>query len=327
MSEAYQYDDGCRLLLFRYADAECQALTAYYSTINVPLVNQGDLTLLGSNNLTGPVTTTAGSILRVQGDDYASYATVANGFTNNGTLELTSVKGGQAAGLAVTTGTLINGPGAAINVLPGTGGARQMDVELNNMGSVNVAAATTTTHNPVAAHTNSGIIALGGGDWTINQADNGNFTNLAGGVIDLGPGNVLHITLGTVSNALNGKIVGSGALDVRAPARFTNDGELSPGKSPGILTVAGDPTLTPTATLTIELGQKPTDPSDRLDATGNATLDGTLAVTSLAGSSAGTFTVMTFKASTGRFATVFPLPPNCNNQPIYNPTSVQIVCS
>ena len=146
-------------------------------------------------------------------------------------------------------------------------------------------------------------------------------------MIDLGPGNVLHITLGTVSNALNGKIVGSGALDVRAPARFTNDGELSPGKSPGILTVAGDPTLTPTATLTIELGQKPTDPSDRLDATGNTTLDGTLAVTSLAGSSAGTFTVMTFKASTGRFATVFPLPPNCNNQPIYNPTSVQIVCS
>src|SRR5207253_364093 len=103
--------------------------------------------------------------------------------------------------------------------LPGTGRARQMDVEWNNMGSVNVAAATTTTHNPVAAHTNSGIVTLGGGDWTINQADNGNFTNLAGGVIDLGPGNVLHITLGTVSNALNGKIVGSGALDV-PPARL-----------------------------------------------------------------------------------------------------------
>ncbi len=33
MSEAYQYDDGCRLLVFRYADEECQALTAYYSGI------------------------------------------------------------------------------------------------------------------------------------------------------------------------------------------------------------------------------------------------------------------------------------------------------
>jgi len=126
---------------------------------------------------------------------------------------------------------------------------------------------------------------------------------------------------------LNGKIVGSGTFDVRVPARYTNDGELSPGKSPGILTVAGDPTLSPTSTLTIELGQKPTDPSDRLDVTGNATLDGTLGVSSLAGSSAGTFTVMTFKASTGQFARVSPLPANCNIQPIYTPTSVQIVCS
>jgi hypothetical protein len=33
MSETYQYDDGCRLLIFRYADDECQALMAYYSGI------------------------------------------------------------------------------------------------------------------------------------------------------------------------------------------------------------------------------------------------------------------------------------------------------
>ena len=308
-------------------NASLKTLSAYYSTINLPLVNQGDLTLLGSSNLSGPVTTTSGSTLRVQGDNYGSYATVANGFTNNGTLELTSINGGGSAGLAVITGTLINALNAAINVLPGTGGSRQLDFELNNMGSVNIAAATTTTHNPVAVHSNSGIITLGGGDWTINQVDNGNFTNLAGGLIDLGPSNILHVTLGTVSNALNGKIVGSGTFDVRVPARYTNDGELSPGKSPGILTVAGDPTLSPTSTLTIELGQKPTDPSDRLDVTGNATLDGTLGVSSLAGSSAGTFTVMTFKASTGQFARVSPLPANCNIQPIYTPTSVQIVCS
>jgi len=33
MSDAYQYDDGCRLLIFRYADDECQALTTYYGGI------------------------------------------------------------------------------------------------------------------------------------------------------------------------------------------------------------------------------------------------------------------------------------------------------
>jgi hypothetical protein len=43
MSEAYQYDDGCRLLIFRYADEECQALAAHYSGIRF---NQVRLTFL-----------------------------------------------------------------------------------------------------------------------------------------------------------------------------------------------------------------------------------------------------------------------------------------
>jgi hypothetical protein len=43
MSEAHQYDDGCRLLIFRYADEECRALTAHYSGIRF---NQVRLTFL-----------------------------------------------------------------------------------------------------------------------------------------------------------------------------------------------------------------------------------------------------------------------------------------
>jgi hypothetical protein len=43
MSEAYQYDDGCRLLIFRYGDPECQALMAHYSGIRF---NQLRLTFL-----------------------------------------------------------------------------------------------------------------------------------------------------------------------------------------------------------------------------------------------------------------------------------------
>jgi hypothetical protein len=43
MSEAYQYDDGCRLLIFRCADEECQALTAHYGGIRF---NQVRLTFL-----------------------------------------------------------------------------------------------------------------------------------------------------------------------------------------------------------------------------------------------------------------------------------------
>jgi hypothetical protein len=43
MSEAYQYDDGCRLLIFRRADRECQALEAYFDGIRF---NQVRLTFL-----------------------------------------------------------------------------------------------------------------------------------------------------------------------------------------------------------------------------------------------------------------------------------------
>ena len=48
MSEAYQYDDGCRLLIFRHADEECQALTAHYSGIRF---NQVRLTFLPQSAL------------------------------------------------------------------------------------------------------------------------------------------------------------------------------------------------------------------------------------------------------------------------------------
>ena len=48
MSEAYQYDDGCRLLIFRYADEECQALTAHYSGVRF---NQVRLTFLPQSAL------------------------------------------------------------------------------------------------------------------------------------------------------------------------------------------------------------------------------------------------------------------------------------
>jgi hypothetical protein len=43
MSEAYQYDDGCRRLIFRYSDEECRALTAHYTGIRF---NQVRLTFL-----------------------------------------------------------------------------------------------------------------------------------------------------------------------------------------------------------------------------------------------------------------------------------------
>src|SRR5207237_8385142 len=124
-----------------------KTLVALASTINAPLVNQG-LLLLHSyyNYLNGPLTTAAGSTLRVEGDYAASgpsYVTVANGFTNNGTIELTTINGASYASFSDTGGTLVNAAGATVNILAGSGGNRQIDVELNNQGTVSVSARTT----------------------------------------------------------------------------------------------------------------------------------------------------------------------------------------
>lgn len=43
MNEAHQYDDGCKLLIFGYADEECRALMAYYRGVRF---NQVRLTFL-----------------------------------------------------------------------------------------------------------------------------------------------------------------------------------------------------------------------------------------------------------------------------------------
>ncbi len=97
-------------------------LTLTRSTVKVPLVNQGMLVVQGTSALTGSLTTAVGSTLRVLASGTATAAlTVANGFTNNGAIELTSVDVSRAATLTVSSGTLTNAAGASLSALAGTG--------------------------------------------------------------------------------------------------------------------------------------------------------------------------------------------------------------
>src|SRR5438552_13950047 len=66
--------------------------------------------------------------------------TVANGFTNNGLIELSSSNGQIAPALHVSAGTLVNAVGAQINILAGTGGGRTLDAQLDNEGTLNLGA-------------------------------------------------------------------------------------------------------------------------------------------------------------------------------------------
>src|SRR6185436_7442236 len=139
-----------------------------------PITNQGVLRMLGTTALNGAVTTTAGSTLRVLAMPTFSAAalTVANGFTNLGTLELADSSGNccfTSTALAVTSGTLTNAAGATIITPAGqVGNSRVLAAELNNQGTLTVMTPL-ALGRPGAAHVNAGSITLSGASLSITQ--------------------------------------------------------------------------------------------------------------------------------------------------------------
>src|SRR5262249_32808383 len=138
-------------------------LTVTSSTVNTPLVNEGTLLGQGASALNGTFATAPGPLLRVQGAQGSGHAAlpVLSGFTNNGALELTNAfAAALGAALAVTSGALVNAPGASLSALPGAlgGGFRTLAAQLDNRGALTVAQAL-TLDKPAAAHSNSGTIA------------------------------------------------------------------------------------------------------------------------------------------------------------------------
>ena len=64
--------------------------------------------------------------------------TVANGFTNHGTIDLTTTTAGYSTVFAVTNGTLVNATDGVLVSSVGSGGSRTLTAELNNQGTFTV---------------------------------------------------------------------------------------------------------------------------------------------------------------------------------------------
>lgn len=167
---------------------------------------------------------------------------------------------------------------------------------INNGNFYKNTASTTTTMN--VPFTNDGIVQVNAGSLVFQQGmDNGENTtiNLGGGTLD--PGETLILDTGD-------SLIGSGTLD----SNLVNSGTVSPGASPGIITVDGDYTQESLGTLAIELGgTTPGTDYDQMVVTGVATLDGTLDVSLIPDftpSAGQTFTIMTYASHTGEFDTL-----------------------
>jgi cytochrome c biogenesis protein ResB len=192
-------------------NATGQTQSMVNTTVNAPLVNQGLLVFDGTGGFTNSFTAAAGSTLRLQGSSSTgvSNLTITNGFTNNGTIDLTTVVSSYTDILTVTNGTLTNAPGATITSSVGTAGSRTINAVLDNQGTI-------TFNHPLAlnkasaAHTNSGTINVIAADWTLNQSGTGaSFTNT--GTVTIGTGRTWTVNGGTL-NLTSGAVSGAGTL-------------------------------------------------------------------------------------------------------------------
>ena len=215
-------------------------LTLNGSTVSGALDNQGTVVARGLSSLNGAVTTGTGTTLRVLGDNagFNASLTVATGFTNNGTIELTSADSFKNATLVVSSGTLVNASGAAIQSLVGTDGFRTLTAELDNQGTLTVNQPL-TINKVSASHTNSNAVNLSGGSLTVNSfssfsntgsidapTDNltlsgfTSFTNT--GSVTVGAGGTLTISGGTFNQNAGTFDVSNGTLSLNsATLNFT----------------------------------------------------------------------------------------------------------
>lgn len=148
-------------------------------TYNLPVVN-GNFTSLGT--------------LSVLGYGTHTNFTAQNGLTSLGTLNLDSSGGGYSATLTVNGGILTNGASGTMNLLTGAGGPRNIVADFNNLGVLNISAASNLLRNG-ATTTNTG---------TINIAANGSLSLAQ-------PSSLFKQDAGSLT--VNGSLVVSGGAD------------------------------------------------------------------------------------------------------------------
>jgi len=178
---------------------------------------------------------------------------VANGFTNNGVIELTATSGGAIGSiLTVTNGTLVNAAGGTISALAGTGGSRTLTAQLDNQGTLSLDTAL-TINKASADHTNSGTIDVSGGNLTLTQSGTTpSFTN--SGALTIAGGRTMSVSAGTLIYD-GGGVTGGGALTISMATVTLNAGlsNASVAITINSSTVNGPATLTNAAGQTLSI--------------------------------------------------------------------------
>jgi fibronectin-binding autotransporter adhesin len=262
------------------------------------------LHLVGSPTITAADTVTATINTPING---------AGGITKDGTgtLVLTGASS-YTGGTTISTGTLQLGNG-------GTTGSIVGDVVNNGIFTIN----RSDTYTFGGVISGSGALAQIGPGTTILTA-----TNAYSGDTSINAGTLqVNGSIASANTFVNpgGALAGVGTIG----GNLFNSGAVSPGDSPGTLTVNGNYTQNATGTLRIEIGGLALPQHDLLQMSGNATLNGTLRLVrlnSFAPMEGDSVIILSASGGvTGTFATVEGGGTLLSIEVIYGPTDVRVV--
>jgi hypothetical protein len=290
--------------------------------------------------ITGPVeaqaknvTINSGGILEIAPDGRLNLVTAAEVVTNNGTIKTTGTLDSTSITIyTAPTGQFFNN--GLIDINSGTfniyayGGGTQTGVFTGQYGSINfhgMAGSTLAFNSGVLQakslffenYTNVNIYA------TVNQGSPGSYFQIYAtavkiyftttrpvlGETSVGGGGSLELKMngpvtGPIIVAGEAKLTGTGSIT----GSLENYGTVSPGESPGIISVSDNYVQDSTGALAIELGgNTPGSGHDQLVVNGTATLAGKLDVSLINGfkpTLGQSFTILTYGSRSGEFSTV-----------------------
>jgi len=269
------------------------AITNTAGTITIDGATGGTMTLNNNAEITGGTIGGGGTVTVDAGTSSAAalldgltitaavniangkYLKLQNTVTNNGTITLNDV-GIYDAYLNTSGNVTLDGSG---QVLFASGGTNRISY--------------TDTADVLTVGANQTVSASVGDDGTISVNLINQGTVNADGTIDFISGR-------TFTNALGGTISGSGTINLNG-VMFVNNGRISPGNSPGTLTIEGNVPFSASAGLFIEIADSA---YDCLNVSGTASLDGSLDMELLGGFTPGyadEFVILTAADVTGTF--------------------------
>ncbi len=262
-------------------------------------VLNGMLTLLpGSASTLAGVSVGGGGTVTNQGALTLANSTLSTSLNNLGTMTV-------GAGTSTLGGTVFDMNGGTLTLtgtLDKSGGAFNWNVgTLTGSGALTLSGGATTVMSGPGARVLDGPtlttnnLTLGGGSLTVKSGTlnasgttsvaggallslQGGAVNAAGGTVDCG--GVVEVmggalTVGTLNVQSGGLLRGTGTVTGNV---INGAGTVSPGASPGILTIAGNYVQGAGGTLAIELGGTTPGTYDQLMVTGNATLGGSVTI-------------------------------------------------